>query len=129
MGNNSQVSHHQRGYIPPKEAEPPVNLSDRRLGKAVRLIRLAATTAGATEVSELDAWSQSAFPTGEFFHGENHGEFHRLKKRGTMFFCKRAECQREISGVFLLNGCWVLACSIYIGINCGSRQMKYTYIV
>ena len=36
------------------EAEPPVNLSDRRLGKAVRLIRLAATTAGATEVSELD---------------------------------------------------------------------------
>jgi len=36
------------------EAEPPVNLSDRRLGKAVRLIRLAATTSGATEVSELD---------------------------------------------------------------------------
>lgn len=36
------------------EAEPPVLLSDRRLKKAVRLIRLAAFTAGAEEVSELD---------------------------------------------------------------------------
>ncbi|CAE6922018.1 Slc24a1 [Symbiodinium natans] len=36
------------------EAEPPVRLSDRRMGKAVRLIRLAALAAGSTEVSELD---------------------------------------------------------------------------
>eukprot|EP00435_Cladocopium_sp_Y103_P028053 s1200_g7.t1 len=37
------------------EAEPPVNLSDRRLGKAVRLLRLSASLCGAKEVSELDA--------------------------------------------------------------------------
>ncbi|CAJ1373972.1 unnamed protein product [Effrenium voratum] len=36
------------------EAEPPVRLSDRRLGKAVRLLRLAASVTGASEVSELD---------------------------------------------------------------------------
>ncbi|CAE8739362.1 unnamed protein product, partial [Polarella glacialis] len=36
------------------EAEPPVLISDRRLGKAVRLLRLAAHAAGASEVSELD---------------------------------------------------------------------------
>lgn len=36
------------------EAEPPVNLSDRRLGKAVRLLRLGASLCGAKEVSELD---------------------------------------------------------------------------
>jgi len=36
------------------EAEPPVRLSDRRMGKAVRLIRLAAFAAGSNEVSELD---------------------------------------------------------------------------
>lgn len=65
--------HITKGVGPPKEAEPPVNLSDRRLGKAVRLIRLAATTAGATEVSELDAWVRSARKTGKFPR-ENHGE-------------------------------------------------------
>lgn len=62
--------HITKGVGPPKEAEPPVNLSDRRLGKAVRLIRLAATTAGATEVSELDAWEKRAFPTGSFSTGK-----------------------------------------------------------
>lgn len=36
------------------EAEPPVLISDRRLGKAVRLLRVAAYAAGASDVSELD---------------------------------------------------------------------------
>ena len=36
------------------EADPPVNVSDRRLAKAVRLVRLAAHASGAKEVSELD---------------------------------------------------------------------------
>lgn len=38
-----------------EEAEPPVQLSDRRLGKAVRLLRLSASLCGAREVCELDA--------------------------------------------------------------------------
>eukprot|EP00930_Biecheleria_cincta_P037600 TRINITY_DN25826_c0_g1_i1.p1 TRINITY_DN25826_c0_g1~~TRINITY_DN25826_c0_g1_i1.p1 ORF type:complete len:738 (+),score=129.92 TRINITY_DN25826_c0_g1_i1:288-2501(+) len=36
------------------EAEPPVQLSDRRLGKAVRMIRLGAYAAGGNEVCEID---------------------------------------------------------------------------
>lgn len=36
------------------EAEPPVQLSDRRLAKAVRMIRLAAYAAGGSEVCEVD---------------------------------------------------------------------------
>mmetsp|Transcript_111 Transcript_111/g.362 ORF Transcript_111/g.362 Transcript_111/m.362 type:complete len:586 (+) Transcript_111:2-1759(+) len=36
------------------EAEPPVFVSDRRLAKAVRLLRVAAFAAGGSEVSELD---------------------------------------------------------------------------
>lgn len=68
-----------------QEAEPPVQLSDRRLGKAVRLLRLSASLCGASEVCELDAGHRGQWPGtvtvvawggGEnaAFHGEIHHE-------------------------------------------------------
>ncbi len=80
-----------------------MNLSDRRLGKAVRLIRLAATAAGATEVSELDAFLAVSTRKTMGKRGDSP------LKKGSMYI-KGLNVNANFRNS-LQNGCWVLASS------------------